>query len=75
MPATYSFCTDGLLQPVHLNDLAKSCISAKENDLTINKLYNIGGLKTIALRDLIIKIFINEKIPIFQFQNLSSFLI
>lgn len=54
------FGANGLRQPVHVNDLANACVLAMESNSTINKSYNLGGLETIALRDLILKIFLSE---------------
>jgi nucleoside-diphosphate-sugar epimerase len=51
------FGANGLRQPVHVDDLAKACVSALSSEVTVNKAYNLGGGEVLCFLELVKKIF------------------
>jgi nucleoside-diphosphate-sugar epimerase len=47
----------GLRQPVHVDDLAKACVSALRCEATVNKAYNLGGGEALGFPELVKRIF------------------
>lgn len=48
----------GLRQPLHVHDLALSCLAALNSEASINHFYNISGGETIPYREMIGRIFL-----------------
>lgn len=48
---------NGLRQPVHVDDLAYSCVSALGHEATSNKAYNLGGGEVLSFPVLVKRIF------------------
>lgn len=51
----------GLRQPIHVDDVASSCLAALTSPLTANHAYNISGGETLSYKEMIIRVFIALK--------------
>jgi nucleoside-diphosphate-sugar epimerase len=51
------FRANGLRQPVHIDDLAYSCVSALHHEATCNKEYNLGGGEVLSFTNFVKRIF------------------
>jgi uncharacterized protein YbjT (DUF2867 family) len=51
------FGANGMRQPVHVDDLAYSCVSALGHEATSNKAYNLGGGEALSFPVLVKRIF------------------
>jgi len=47
----------GLRQPVHVHDVASSCLAALKRDEAINRSYNLSGGETLTYREMVGRIF------------------
>lgn len=48
---------NGLRQPVHVDDLARACVSVLGCEATVNKAYNLGGGEVLNFPELVKRIF------------------
>lgn len=48
---------NGLRQPVHVDDIAATCVRALEAKHIANRTYNISGGETLKYRDMVIRVF------------------
>ena len=53
--------SNGLRQPVHVDDLANACIAVIERRAGVNRAYNLGGGEILTFPNLVRRIFIAEK--------------
>lgn len=51
----------GLRQPIHVDDVASSCLAALTSPLVANHAYNISGGETLSYKEMIIRVFIALK--------------
>jgi nucleoside-diphosphate-sugar epimerase len=47
----------GLRQPIHVEDVAKACVSALESPAEINRAYNISGGETLPYHEMVKRVF------------------